>query len=197
MSRNRKSVGYVFGYGSLVDPNDHLRRALRSDAYPAVDGFLDGYRRRWTAGMENRDQLNDKAHYLDPATGERLDVCVVALSADPAPGRIGGVAFSVTEADLERLDLRELHYDRIDVTSAFRGNLGEQPIWTYTANELARDNTRCAAADKRLVASQGYWERIQGAFRETGGLPTFETSTDQPPCPLVALRHVASRDGKL
>jgi hypothetical protein len=185
-----EAVGYIFGYATLADAADRLVVESRIDAEP-VYGHIEGYRRRWNAGMENRAPLNDRKHYVDSATGERLDICVVALNVQPGDGRVNGVAVPVSAQALPAFDRRELHYDRIDVSAAFTERVG-LPIWTYTGNDQALADYRAAHERGRAFIRRTYAERVDAVFRELGERPwaDYRASTDPPEAPLRDLTHV-------
>ena len=121
----------LFAYGSLVDrasaestlgrPLGEIRRAR-----------LRGWRRRFSQARDNRAAEKTFA-MLDGRTPARILGLNVEPGADPedAPN---GVLIAVTAADLEALDRRELHYDRIDVGTAICGCEGfAESVFTYVA----------------------------------------------------------------
>lgn len=59
------AVGWVLGFGSLVHPDDPLVRRLALVGR-AVPGVVDGMRRTWWAGLENRVPEQDDKHQLEP-----------------------------------------------------------------------------------------------------------------------------------
>ena len=48
-------------------------------------------------------------------------------------GPVNGVVIELTEAELDRLDIREIRYDRVDVTRSVEGEDLPERIVTYTA----------------------------------------------------------------
>jgi hypothetical protein len=181
-------VGWILAYGSLVDPDDPLVRALAA-AGRAVPGVVAGMRRTWVAGMENRAPENDPKHYVDPDSG-RPDVVVVTLSADEDPGgKLPVLALPVDADGLARTDVREARYDRIDVAPRFSVAL-PGPVWIYRATEGARERTAAAAVAGRAVVSAGYVARVERAFRarDEAAWRAYRASTDDPPYPRRDLR---------
>lgn len=71
-----KVIGYVFGYGSLVNPEDLLVKSLVPEESSAIVGKISGFRRNWQAAMGNFHHTSNHKHYLD-AHGQRLDICVL------------------------------------------------------------------------------------------------------------------------
>jgi hypothetical protein len=184
-----RPAGYVFGYASLADPEDPLvRRTVGGSA--ARFGSVPG-RRRWTAGMSNREPVNDHKHYVDPDTRERPDVVVVTLSLDPGTDEVQGVAIPVTHDELRHFDRRELRYDRVAL-EGFRGAELDAPLWTYTAHAKARADLAAALRDGRAVLSDEYVRRVRRAFARRGDavLAAYLASTDEPALPRRRLEHL-------
>lgn len=184
------SVGYIFGYGTLADPQDALVQRAAGEDQP-VFGHLSGFRRRWNVAMENCAPLNDHEHYVDAHTGERLDIFAVALNIEPGDGRPNGLAIPVDERWIPEFELRELHYDRIDVSAAFEPAL-PLPVWTFSANAQARKDFARGLEEGRAFIRRGYHERVLRTFRSLGPeqWSAFQASTDPPLCPLADLEHV-------
>jgi phage baseplate assembly protein gpV len=181
-------VGWVLAYGSLVSPDDPLVRRIAS-AGRGIPGEVEGMRRTWVAGMENRAGENDAKHYVDP-DGGRPDVVVVTLSADEDPGgTLPVVALPVDTDGLARTDAREARYDRIEVGARFSGAL-PGPVWIYRATGRARERTAAAAVAGRAVVSAAYVARVERAFRARGEAAwrAYRASTDEPPFPRRDLR---------
>lgn len=187
-------LAYVFGYGSLAVSADPLVVASSQHA-PLVHGRAMGFRRRWEGAMENTDPYNDHAHYRDPLTGERPDVCVVALSLHTGQHIVNGIAVPVTADRLAIFDRRELHYDRIEITDHFEPR-GRARVWAYVANARARADCERARRSGRAVISSEYVRRVWAAFRDLGEheWALFQASTDEPPFPLRELEHIVSEE---
>ncbi len=49
---------------------------------------------------------------------------------------MNGVVIELTEAELDRLDIREIRYDRVEVTGSVEGSELPERIVTYTAKEF-------------------------------------------------------------
>ena len=89
------------------------RSADRSSRRPGAARGL--ARARWTLG---RDNLRSEKTFAR-ADGSLPPFCLgLNLEPDPGAPAPNGVLIEVTEAELERLDLREMRYHRIDVTGA-------------------------------------------------------------------------------
>lgn len=108
---------YIFGYGSLVSPEDVARTLGRRPnmVYPVT---LNGWIREWSVVIDNTIARH---RCIRKADGSLLPGYIAVLNVRrPGPGEHptnpNGVLFEVTEADLRRIDTRETHYRRVDVT---------------------------------------------------------------------------------
>ena len=117
----------IFAYGSLVSlasAERTLGRPVRPPrawpAWPAGGGAG-----RWCATTSAPRRPSP-----GPTTGTVPPYCV-GLNLERAAGATGpnGVLIEVTEAELDRLALRELRYDAVDVTGEVAGAEGPAP-WT-------------------------------------------------------------------
>ena len=105
----------VFGYGSLVS-RDSIAETLGREAPAPVPAQLAGWRRRWSVYRKNT--AHEKT--FERVDGEPFEH-IVGLNIERAPDAPeaewpNGVLIELTEAELERLDGRELRYDRVEVT---------------------------------------------------------------------------------
>jgi cation transport regulator ChaC len=170
----------VFAYGSLVDPRSFASTLGREPA-EVIPVRLPGWRRRWSI---QRDNLTAEKTFARAGSGELLR-WVIGLNLEPDQGGDGpapnGALIEITEAELERLDLRELRYDRADVTGAVDGGGGFDRIVAYTAKpehyapEPAEGAVAMAPYLRAIEAAfnslgEGEWE----LFLATTGLPTVE-----------------------
>lgn len=106
----------VFGYGSLVDPRS-AARTLGREVPELLPARLAGWRRRWSEARDNH--RCEKTFALEP--GGELPDWVLGLNVEPAPDISpgegpNGVLIEVGEDELEHLDVREMRYERADVT---------------------------------------------------------------------------------
>lgn len=122
----------VFGYASLVSAESASATLGRPVPTPLRPARLRGWRRRWSQARDNH--RSEKTFALD--NGDLPDYCLglnVERGEDPA-GPVNGVVIELTEAELDRLDIREIRYDRVEVTDLIEA-AGPLPdlIITYTA----------------------------------------------------------------
>ena len=175
----------LFAYGSLVSPESFARTLGREpDAVTAAR--LPGWRRRWSL---LRDNLSAEKTFARGDSGE-LPRWVVGLNLerdDAAEAELApnGVLIEISEGELERLDVRELRYDRVEVTGEV-GGAGFDRVVTYTA----RPEHFAAQPPDGAVAMAPYLRAIEAAFTalgegqwelflETTGPPPVETIEPQ------------------
>lgn len=188
----RDAVCFVFGYGSLASPDDPMvgdAATQRRSRY----GMLHGYRRSWLAGIDNRSSESDHKHFVDDASGERFDGCVLSLTAIRADtgDTCNGVAIRCDPPLLALLDQREFFFRRIDVSASFRPRL-DLPVFTYVAQDDAVTLARRFVAAGRAAVSREYVDLVEHAFSARGpeALAAYRASTPEPPCATRDLRLV-------
>jgi cation transport regulator ChaC len=123
------SVG-LFGYGSLVLPESAEMTLGRPVGEPAL-ALLRGWRRRFS---QRRDNLTcEKTFECD---GGRRPEWILGLNVEEGEdeaGPVNGVVIELTDAELDRLDIREIRYNRVDVTDLVEGEGLPERVVTYKA----------------------------------------------------------------
>jgi Gamma-glutamyl cyclotransferase, AIG2-like len=120
----------LFGYGSLV-LHESASMTLRRPAGELGPVRLHDWRRRFS---QRRDNLTCEKTF-ECAGGWRPE-WILGLNVEEGEdeaGPVNGVVIDVTEAELDRLDIREIRYDRIDVTGSIEGEDLPERIVTYKA----------------------------------------------------------------
>jgi len=181
------SVG-VFGYGSLVLP-ESIEMTLGRPVGTPPRARLRGWRRRFS---QARDNLTcEKTFELED--GRRPEWILglnVELGEDDA-GPVNGVVIELADAELARLDVREIRYDRVDVSDLVEGDELPDTVVTYTAksDHFAPDPPAGAV----ILAT--YANAIEGAFEALGGdeLEHFLRSTGPYPVERVHATLVIDR----
>lgn len=187
----KKVIGYVFGYGSLADPDDWLIKRDRAGYLPSIYGHLSGYRRHWNLAMENGSSGHDHKYYVDVTSGERLAGWVATLGVEIAQGmHCNGVAVAVDDQRLAWFDQREgALYERVLLAaSAFTPQL-DLPLWTYIPAEAALANFQLGCRQDNVFLPEDYFYAIEELFAERGAqaLAEYRASTGSPDCPLRKL----------
>jgi hypothetical protein len=171
----------VFGYGSLASAESAAATLGRPvELSPPLR--LPGHNRRWSTIRNNHRVEKSFA----PASGDGEIEWVLGLNLEPAPGAEGpnGVLVEVSEAEAERLDLREMRYRRVDVTEAAGDGHGFDRVIAFAAREehLASSPPPAGAV---IIAS--YLETVEAAFDALGPgqLDLFRETTGPPPVDAV------------
>jgi cation transport regulator ChaC len=177
----------VFAYGSLVSaPSAAL--TLERPVEEVVPARLAGWHRRWSLA---RDNLRSEKTFARADDGT-VPPFFLGLSLEPDALGAGpnGVLVEVTEEELDRLDLREIRYDRMDVTGA-AGETGFDRVYTYVAKPEHHRPTPPAGA--LIIAT--YLEAVETAFRGLGGdqLELYRETTGPPPVEVVEAVLVEDR----
>jgi len=180
-------AAYVFGYGSLVTMREPLPSCGGASLAPVAGRLLE-FQRFWGVAMNNWEAAPAKKHYVDPASRLTPRIRVAFLDVEAAQGRtVNGLAVPVDAARLAAMDLREVNYSRIDVSSQFEPSL-DQPVFVYRGTVPARERCRVPPHDPELVVSQDYLDAVRLGFDTLGSgcLDEFDQST--PPCPFPLRR---------
>jgi hypothetical protein len=168
----------VFGYGSLVNPQS-LARTLGRDPGAPSPARLASWRRRWSV---MRDQQTSEKAFARADSGE-VPRWVIALNVEPdeadrdlAPN---GALIEVSAGELDRLDVREMRYDRVEVTGQILGGDRFDGVFTYTA----KPEHFAPQPPGGAVAMAPYLRAIEAAFRDLGEgeWELFLTTTGLPP----------------
>lgn len=173
----------VFGYGSLVDPASAAETLGREVPAPRPV-VLPGWRRRWSIWRDNT--AHEKTFAIEP--GGAIPRAILGLNVERGIGPDGepppnGALIEVTEAELTRLDLRELRYDRVDVT----GLADPGGDYDLVVAFAAKPAHLAAEAPAGAVVLAAYLRTVEAAFGVLGSdaLAAFHASTGPPPAPVV------------
>ncbi|MFN8159939.1 MAG: gamma-glutamylcyclotransferase family protein [Solirubrobacterales bacterium] len=171
----------VFGYGSLVA----TRSAAQTLGRPMPDPLpaeLCGWRRRWSL---NRDNLrSEKTFAIEP--GGEIPASILGLNLERDGAGVdgpNGVLIELTESELERLDLREMRYDRVEVTREVLGGERFDRIFTYTA----KTRHFCGEPPSGSVILSSYASVVEAGFRALGdgSLEAYRRTTGPHPVAVV------------
>jgi hypothetical protein len=120
----------LFGYGSLV-LHESASMTLGRTAGELRPARLRDWSRRFS---QRRDNLTCEKTF-ECAEGWRPE-WILGLNVEEGEdkaGPVNGVVIALTEAELDRLDIREIRYDRVDVTGSIEGEDLPERIVTYKA----------------------------------------------------------------
>jgi hypothetical protein len=178
----------VFGYGSLVS-RASVAETLGHDAPPPRAARLAGWRRRWSLVRDNARAEKGFA----PIDSDPFDFCL-GLNLERSPEAAAeewpnGGLIELTEIELDRLDLRELRYDRVEVTGDLRlADANFDAVFTY----VAKAENFAPQPPPRSVVLASYLRACEDAFAELGEdeLVAFGLTTGPAPVPVVEARLV-------
>jgi hypothetical protein len=120
----------LFGYGSLV-LHESASMTLRRPAGELRPARLHDWRRRFS---QRRDNWTCEKTF-ECLRGWRPE-WILGLNVEEGEddaGPVNGVVIELTEAELDRLDIREIRYDRVDVNDSVEGDDLPERIVTYKA----------------------------------------------------------------
>jgi cation transport regulator ChaC len=177
----------VFAYGSLASLASAERTLGRTLASPDP-ARLAGWRRSWT---QARDNLRSEKTFAR-VDGSTPPYCLgLNIERRPGPGP-NGALIEITDEELERLALREIRYDQVEVTAeiATEGQLAFDRVVTFTAKPSNYAPTSPAGA----VILASYARAVEAAFESLGPgeLELFRATTD--PRPVEIVEGVLVRD---
>ena len=181
----------VFAYGSLAGPSS-AELTLGRPVTIAAPARLEGWRRRWALC---RDNLACEKTFALAGDGSLPPWCAGLTLERAAPGDAApnGVLIEVDAEELERLDRRELRYDRTDVTAEVRAQSGPplERVFAYVAKPAHHRGELPPGAV--IVAS--YVRAVESAFAELGDdqLELFRRTTGPPPVPVLEAVLVSDR----
>jgi dephospho-CoA kinase len=185
------SAVWVFGYGSLVDPAS-FSATIGRELRPGVDFFaaeVTGFGRRWNYGV---------MHGVAKAIGREgnpVEYTRIALGVIRAPGEVvNGIVGRVDDEELARLDRRERHYDRVDVTqvASVVGGAVDGAIVLYLPRPGTIEHYERARDDGTAAIEQRYWDLVDRAFAAFGpdAHARYHATTPPPDVPVLPLTLV-------
>ncbi len=171
----------VFAYASLVSAAS-AAETLGREVEP-VPARLLGWRRRWSLG---RDNASAEKTFRRADGGDLPSVCL-GLNIEPV-GALdegpNGAVIELTEAELARLDVREIRYDRVDVTAAIEElPEGIEAVDAYRA----KPERFLAETPEGSVIIAAYLRTVEAAFDALGPgqLEAFRRTTGPPPTDVI------------
>jgi hypothetical protein len=173
----------VFGYASLVSVASAAQTLGRPVEFAGV-ARLAGWCRGWTLAREQATSEKTFAR-LDgsvPRYCLGLNIDRDELAAGP-----NGVLIELTEAELERLDVREIRYLREDVTDAITVSSGDAEGLDIVYAYRARPERHHPTPPDDAIIITTYPATIEAAFAELGSeeLATYRETTASPPVEVV------------
>jgi hypothetical protein len=126
---NESRLG-LFGYGSLV-LHESASMTLGRPAGEMQLARLHDWKRRFS---QRRDNLTcEKTFECDGGWRPEWVLGLNVEDGEDGAGPVNGVVIEVTETELDRLDIREIRYDRVDISGSVEGSELPDRIVTYKA----------------------------------------------------------------
>ena len=176
----------VFAYGSLVSAASAAETLGRDPAEEWPDGAaepaeLAGWRRRWSQARDNRRCEKTFARDGDGWIPDYVLGLNVERTGNPRDV-VNGLLITLTPDELDRLDVRELRYDRVDVSAEILPRAtagGYERVFTYEA----KPEQLVLEAPEGAVILAAYARAVESAFDRlgTGQRARFLESTDPYP----------------
>lgn len=200
----------LFAYGSLVGPKS-AAMTLGRQVRPAGFATLAGWARGWTVCRDNFASEKTFARADGSLPRFCLGLGVEPDRVAPAPN---GLLIEVTDAELVRLDLRELRYRRVEVTGAVaagrEAGRGAGRSAAHAAPETAagtvaafdrvfayrpRPEHRRPRPPPDAIVVAAYLRAVEAAFAALGTehLDRFRATTGPPPVEVCEVELVGDR----
>lgn len=185
----------VFAYASLVSL-DSAARTLGRPVGAAPPARLAGFERNWTLVRDNHRSEKTFARPDGSLPGWCLGLNLVP-GADPqatSPGP-NGALIEVTAAELDRLDIREIRYRRVEVAPTVTLGDGSAHEFDSVTAYCARPENFSPEPPPESVILAPYPRAIEAAFAERGDdeLALYLETTARPPVDLVEGTLVGDR----
>jgi len=179
------SKKYIFGYGSLISKKSIIH-TIGKDPGELFQVELQGWIRDWSVVLDNTTTIRR----FELLPGHTVPRYVAALNIrksknDELASNPNGVVFEVTDADLKKMDEREDHYARKDVTNDIVGISKDGiKIYAYVGKEEF-----CAQEydEREVIVPQSYLSLVETNFtkKELAKFRATTLSTHYPILPTV------------
>jgi cation transport regulator ChaC len=179
----------LFAYGSLVSRSSAERTLVRR-VEDIETVRLPGWRRRWSLA---RDNLRCEKTFARP-DGSTPAYCLgLNLEPDAAGGPApNGALYEVTAAELDRLSVREIRYDKVEVTDSLGPAAGSfDRAFAFTA----KPENFAPSPPSGAVIISAYALAVEAAFEELGPteLDAFRKTTGPYPVDVIDATLVRGR----
>jgi hypothetical protein len=181
----------VFAYGSLASLAS-AERTLGRPVRSAGQARLAGWRRSWSQARDNL--RSEKTFAL--ADGTTPSHCL-GLNVERRPGpEPNGALIEITEAELDRLAVREIRYDPVEVTDQIAAEIaaGARPAFDRVVTFTAKAENYAETPPPGSVILASYARAVEAAFESLGPgqLELYRESTE--PHPVEVVEGVLVRD---
>lgn len=173
----------LFAYGSLVHP-ESVAMTLGRSPIETSSANLRGWRRRFSVRRDNHGSEKTFSR-LDGTLPEWILSLNLEPDRDSDPGP-NGVLIEVCEAELVRLDRREIRYRRADVTADVQ-TASPGPSFERVVAYVAQPENLAVEIPPGSVVLRSYVEAVERAFTYLGAdaLAAFRATTEPPGAEVV------------
>lgn len=177
---------YIFGYGSLVSRKS-IKHTIGRDPGKLCIVELNGWVRDWGVVLDNLATI--RRFELQPSRETPHYVAALNIrkpKENESPTNPNGVLFEVTDEDIAKMDNREDHYIRVDITTDIAEVAGfDERIYAYVGKEefYAKEN------DKRNIILPGSYLKLVESNFDKEGLKKFRETTISAPYPVLDTVH--------
>jgi hypothetical protein len=119
----------LFAYGSLINIQSLEKTLKRPYKGPIVTIRLKGWSRRWDVVLPNEGW-----YYKQTSEGPVYPKNLLYLNVAKEPGKaVNGILIVIKKTELEKMDRREVIYDRVDVSQQLQGvEVEGGAVYTYS-----------------------------------------------------------------
>jgi hypothetical protein len=175
---------YIFGYLSLLNGTSFNNTAgnkdsKKSEALPSVCAKLSGWRRDWSAVQHGK--TNFFKIYADPSRLEIFEDFCWANIYQKKGGFVNGLLKEVEFNSLSNLDVREVGYERINVTneiSLYDDGLNEDDVVYTYIHKPEVENNKLAFIDLNYINMGTIGAKCIDESYQPGFFKDFIESTD-------------------
>ena len=181
---------YIFGYGSLVSAQD-VERTLGHPPQSLIPTTLNGWVRDWSIILDNT--TTTRRYETLPERTVPHFVAILNIH-QPRSGENAtnpnGVLFPVSDEEMSKMDSREKHYHRIDVTA----DIIDKPdgkVYTYVGMD---EFLETPALRQQAVLPKSYLDLVEQGFQTFGqdSLNRFRASTIKSEAPIQPTIHTSN-----
>lgn len=165
-------MDYVFGYGSIVSAKclpKFMGKDFSEINYQKAQ--LKGFIRAWNVAKDNFEPDARKRYKYcntnDWSNGSPTFLNIYQTDDENTPN-VNGIIVQVDEQDLMKFDIREEHYDRVDVTDKIKNAPENSRIYAYVGTNEAIKFYETERDCGKARTPKFYVKMLEEAFKEFG-----------------------------
>jgi len=145
----KSPIIYLFGYGSLINPKS-IKRTLEREikAEDLIEALIHDYVRKW--------QLVDWVMIAENNLVRSIPAIFLDLVRQIG-ARTNGILIPISEEELNKMDIRERNYDRVNVSNLIDPNVSEY-IYTYFGKKehASPPKESCVLIEYEKIIEEGF-----------------------------------------